>query len=103
MARLRKDALEEYDIFGDTLHSLAYAHRYTKDKIIDIYKQRVIRYFPEFADDLDIVDPEYDIPNVKHEKGSCLIKIKSSGDIFIFHADNVCATITQLSYTWKEK
>ena len=102
MGRLRKNALEEYDIFGDTLQSLAYANQNTKDKIIDIYRKRVIRYFPEFADDLDLVDPEYDIPNIKHEKGSCLIKIKSSGDMFIFQSSEVCATITQLSYTWRQ-
>lgn len=103
MGRLRKDSLEEYDIFGDTLHSLAYAHRYTKDKIIDIYRKRVLRYFPEFADDLDLVDPEYDIPNIKHEKGSCLIKLKSSGEMFIFQSGDFCGTITQLSYTWRQE
>lgn len=98
MGRLRKDALEEYDIFGDTLHSLAYAHRYTEDKIIDIYRKRVIRYFPEFADDLELVDPEYDIPSFKHEKGSCLIKLRSSGDVFIFQSGDSWGTITQLSH-----
>lgn len=102
MGSLRKNAIEEYDIYGDTLRSLAYANRNTKDKTIDIYRERVVRYFPEFADDIELVDPEYDIPNIKHEKGSCLIKIKSSGDMFIFQSSEVCGTITKLSYTWRQ-
>ena len=103
MGSLRKNAIEEYDIYGDTLRSLDYANQNTKDEIIDIYRERVIRYFPEFADDIELVDPEYDIPNIKHEKGSCLIKIKSSGDMFIFQSGEVCGTITQLSYTWRQE
>ena len=102
MGSLRKNAIEEYDIYGDTLRSLAYANRNTKDKIIDIYRKRVIRYFPEFADDLELVDPEYDIPSFKHEKGSCLIKVRSSGDVFIFQSGDSWGTITQLSNTWRQ-
>lgn len=98
MGKLRKDAIEEYDIYGNTLRSLDYANQNTKDEIIDIYRERVIRYFPEFADDIELVDPEYDIPSFKHEKGSCLIKLRSSGDVFIFQSGDSWGNITQLSH-----